>query len=363
MRTNGALAALEIGTSVAQIYSGAVMGTHTRYGWIDALRGVAALAVALFHFNEVPDVLANSLLWSTWRAVWSYGHLGVPMFFVLSGYCIGAAALKCKGVGEFAFRRARRIFPAYWASLAVIVTLVLLRRGVTGVNDMTALPNKVGEIAATLLLFTEPLSTVKTVNWVYWSLTFELAFYVAVGAILVAVPRSRRVSGFTAGTILLCLVALTVAPAQGPTFFLRLWPLFAIGLVPLLLPLSPASALAVLIAAGGQMFVTARLPIDALYDSVALSTTLFLLVLRRIPFEAPIALRWLGERSYGLFLLHVPVGCYAVRWITGSPAGPWAAFAQQTLQLAVAVVAAAFCFRAIEQPLSRLSAVATERKV
>jgi peptidoglycan/LPS O-acetylase OafA/YrhL len=54
--------------------------------------------------------------------------LGVPMFFVISGYCLAAAADSAgrKGMhtSEFFWRRFRRIYPPYWIFLALAVLVV-----------------------------------------------------------------------------------------------------------------------------------------------------------------------------------------------------------------------------------------------
>src|SRR6266480_2861015 len=71
-----------------------------RFAWLDALRGIAALAVVIYH--------ARAILWTGLGEVWkkhgthpdlnaalgyltapfSYGYLGVTLFFVVSGFSI-----------------------------------------------------------------------------------------------------------------------------------------------------------------------------------------------------------------------------------------------------------------------------------
>ena len=58
--------------------------------------------------------------------------IGVPLFFVISGYCI-SASVESFAPGEFKFRaymlrRFWRIFPPYWAMLAIVVVLSILER-------------------------------------------------------------------------------------------------------------------------------------------------------------------------------------------------------------------------------------------
>lgn len=76
---------------------------------IDGLRAVAVLAVVLNH-------LSSTLL--------PGGYVGVDVFFVISGYLITGIISREIAEGQFTFsgfyeRRARRIFPALFAMLAV----------------------------------------------------------------------------------------------------------------------------------------------------------------------------------------------------------------------------------------------------
>ncbi len=73
----------------------------------DALRGLAALAVVLFHYTTQFEKLfghSNELSWSM-----PYGDLGVHLFFMISGFVIS---------------RFSRLYPAYW--LAIILTTAVV---------------------------------------------------------------------------------------------------------------------------------------------------------------------------------------------------------------------------------------------
>jgi len=183
---------------------------HYRIRMIDVLRGGSAIAVALFHFNEPYPALTD-----VYHRVLKWGWLGVSVFFVVSGFCIAAARQK-EGFISFWFRRLMRIFPPYWASVVVVLGVVCVRVATSGTNDVALLPKDFGSWVYTLAALTQPASSVASINWVYWSLAYELAFYMVVGALVV------RRSG-----VLLILFSTLALFGHGYPF--DQWGLFGLG--------------------------------------------------------------------------------------------------------------------------------------
>ena len=105
-----------------------------RFENLDAIRGICALFVALFHFP------ANGLLAS--NALVRNAYLFVDYFFVLSGFVIAFSYgdRLCAGeisLGRFIGLRLGRIYPLHLAVLAVFVLLqlLLLVPGLAGLSD------------------------------------------------------------------------------------------------------------------------------------------------------------------------------------------------------------------------------------
>ena len=70
------------------------MQVKERFSFVDALRGIAALAVVLFHAfegNHIPQLIPVMPRWIT--DIIDHGNLGVAIFFVLSGFVIAQVAL------------------------------------------------------------------------------------------------------------------------------------------------------------------------------------------------------------------------------------------------------------------------------
>ena len=67
--------------------STAALSTN-RLASIDALRGVAALGVVLYHTNAIPGVDRRLWYGDAFDAAMLFGKYGVWLFFVISGFCI-----------------------------------------------------------------------------------------------------------------------------------------------------------------------------------------------------------------------------------------------------------------------------------
>jgi peptidoglycan/LPS O-acetylase OafA/YrhL len=90
---------------------------------IEAARGIAALLVAFFHGTHVVE-LTQPGRGAPFGGFFSFGHAGVPFFFVLSGYIIyyiHHADLDRPGrLGSFAWKRATRIYPLYLIVMVLV---------------------------------------------------------------------------------------------------------------------------------------------------------------------------------------------------------------------------------------------------
>jgi peptidoglycan/LPS O-acetylase OafA/YrhL len=112
-----------------------------RLAYLDGLRGFAAVFVVVHHLHQelvtmgaLPMQIARAFKWI------QLGHFAVDLFIVLSGYSLMMPVVRSKtkslelGFGAYLRRRARRILPPYYASLALTLVVILL---VPGMRDMT----------------------------------------------------------------------------------------------------------------------------------------------------------------------------------------------------------------------------------
>lgn len=336
-----------------------------RYATLDAWRGVAALAVLGFHAAGATLTPAHrGALLAPLRLLEAWGFLGVQLFFVVSGYCIAAAAASTRGpgaTGTFLRRRARRVYPAAWASLAVAAAIGLLVRGLEAAGGSTRRfdPFAAGLHWVSTAALVEP--ALKTfgvdpdhaVNGPLWSLAYEVQFYLWVAwAWLGRGPRTRAVA--TVATTV-AAVAVRLVPSLRPRgFLLDLWPQFLCGLwvhahlhAPPRVRRAPrALALVGAVAAWAAAFPLggAGSPQDAKAGFVCLGFAGLLVALH--PLDAALARRGpvralaaVGERSYSVYLTHLPV-VLAVAGVAEA-AGAGAGLAAWGVVLAAVAAAAA----------------------
>lgn len=101
--------------------------SRERIGTLDGLRGIAILLVLAGHIAQNLQPLAENT--RRWVMAYANAGAGVRLFFVLSGYLITQLLLKEQddtgtvSLLRFYWRRALRIFPAFYAYLAILALL------------------------------------------------------------------------------------------------------------------------------------------------------------------------------------------------------------------------------------------------
>ncbi len=186
------------------------MTSKGRIPALDGLRGLAILLVLLWHYfqNLLRDDLGPVIAYirRSMALTWS----GVDLFFVLSGFLIAGLLLDNKGSGSyfrtFYIRRICRIFPLYYAHLAVFALLIFC-----GIKDVAALgwlfQNDVIPLWS-YATYTQNLFMGWTwtfgPNWmgVTWSLAVEEQFYLVLPLVVWLTPRRML------PWLLLCLCAM-----------------------------------------------------------------------------------------------------------------------------------------------------------
>lgn len=165
-----------------------------RLPFLDTIRGTAILSVFLFHslgfafgIDQLPwDGLFRSLSVSRTFFLFlplSFGHLGVAVFFSLSGFCIHLSHSKSKNWVDYCSRRFFRIYPPYL--LALIFFFVCPPWGSFALPYGEQLNQLLSHILAIHNLSD---STFFGINASFWSIAVEIQLY-AVYPILLVIAR------------------------------------------------------------------------------------------------------------------------------------------------------------------------------
>ena len=278
--------------------------------FIDDLRGVASVLVALFHFNEVRDDR------SYYEILIKLGSLGVPMFFVVSGYCIFNAASSTKNMGDFLIKRFFRIYPVYWFSFLVIIGVGIFQKIISGTNSVAKFPNNVTDIFNSLTILYVPLTKTKVTNWTYWTLTYEIFYYFTFSFYFVFSGCKKDY-----WIVFVLLLSFLFLPFEDKSilFFFKYIGSFGLGIGIKMIEIDRKKKIAYLISflSVGSLFVNSThffrtlSKYDLLFLPVSLLGGFFILYFSKL-YNKPNFLTKLGQWSYSLYLIHVPIGCYII---------------------------------------------------
>lgn len=160
------------------------MKTNERILFLDGLRGIAILLVVLYHTYSSAWVKLVPFFAPTFEfPLVKFGDLGVPLFFLISGFVITMSLERCQSFSEFIFKRWLRLFPA----MLIATILILLTANLFPFRPL-------GEVrlisAISGLTFISPTFF----DWIFnkdqgmleggfWSLFVEVKFYIVAGLI------------------------------------------------------------------------------------------------------------------------------------------------------------------------------------
>ncbi|MFH8891600.1 acyltransferase family protein [Streptomyces sp. NPDC017949] len=159
--------------------TGAVIADRpvVRLGWLDALRGIAALLVAVHHFRILELIPGGKFV----NTNFDLGIYSVMLFFLVSGYIVPASLERRGDVRGFWIGRIFRIYPLLIVVIAV--SLIVLPANHSAVPDVVV-DHPVRSTLANALLMQEVLNVPSAIG-VMWTLSYEMVFYFFVTALFV----------------------------------------------------------------------------------------------------------------------------------------------------------------------------------
>lgn len=165
------------------------LATPSKIESIQALRGIAALAVALLH-------LAGLQMLEGFRedtGLYRYGWLGVDIFFIISGFIMvwvtRTISAGPKIAGRFLMQRAVRIFPLWWVSVSFVALFFFIIHQVPASPDVIPREQAWGHYLRSFFLLPQERAPLLTEGW---TLIHELFFYI-VFAVIIAVKLRKHI--------------------------------------------------------------------------------------------------------------------------------------------------------------------------
>ena len=307
---------------IRPLYSHEEFLATRRFPAFDGIRALAALMVVAFHFAGPRGAVLS-------------GWLGVHLFFVLSGFLITTLLLREEtandriSLADFWIRRVFRIVPAYYVVLAAIVVLIAINGHLT----LAGVPQSIGwfvtlnpDLAPTTMGFTPA-----------WTIGIEQKFYLVWPVIaFLLIARIRFMRPVIWALALCTLLALTLMVSSSFVHYVVI--LFGCGLAILMHSAASfrvarylATRLAGVIGLAGLIIVLPLAPtisahfhgdaatilIFGFFAAVALPGICATTFTSRVLSAPP--LRWMGDRSYSIYLLQVLAGELVVGVVPGGP--------------------------------------------
>jgi exopolysaccharide production protein ExoZ len=278
-----------------------------RFNYIQILRFLAAAGVLLYHGHYY----VGELVWKTplTRAFDFHFSWGVALFFAISGFVV-SHSLTFTTPGRFLVLRLIRIYPAFWLAAAIVIAV----RGVQGGHPFTG-----GLVPALTLI---PVGGADyPLGGVEWSLVYEVFFYALLAAVALVPARNARewamvawLAAIAAMRIFGPIRATSFTPSLGAIAFSAFNLTFIAGVLAYSwfrrvakLPLVPLVCVVplALFAAGRANSAEIQLVFQAVgFAALVLAAAE---LSRRRDASAANPFVKLGDWSYALYLVHVPV--------------------------------------------------------
>jgi peptidoglycan/LPS O-acetylase OafA/YrhL len=300
------------------------MARGERVPELDVLRFCAAASVVLFHFYVL--LPGDTAFQRAIVDVSRFGFLGVPLFFMISGFVILWTAFN-KSPRDFVLARFTRLYPTYWICMLITSGVLILAGSVVPWKRIVA-----------NLTMVQHLFGFKAVDPVYWTLFIELKFYALVLALLLCrqLRHVERWLGCWLGLSVLSLVASHwrsgPVPALDTVVFEGSAAFFASGCYAYLIRTQGASrqrwtGFGVSAVAGVFAALHMRFAYPDAGDSdwrtiagvvgimVVSYGAIIAIMLRSWSLPASPVWYWLGSLTYPLYLLHAMAGTEVARML------------------------------------------------
>lgn len=292
------------------------MSAPRHYHAIDALRGLAALAVLVWHYQHFYYPAAGVPLSIEGRAaqpffeelywLYTYGGYGVQLFWMISGFVFAFRYIMgtYSGVKDFALRRLARLYPLHLATLiflAIIQSVSISRFG----HYQIYLHNDLYHFVLNVFLASNwGFEAGFSFNAPIWSVSVEVLVYALFVSLIPLLKHHGWVSGpMAAGALMLDQFMTVHLVVQCAAYFFGgifiFWGFHR-------MPRPVAIAISAVLLASSMTWLSGgvhHLNLFALSVSIVSTAA----TIDRVGNNALSSAKWLGDMSYALYLLHIPV--------------------------------------------------------
>jgi exopolysaccharide production protein ExoZ len=335
---------------------------------MEGMRGLAMLLVFWAHYFILGSAWRNESVFAVaGDVVASFGPPAVSLFFLISGFGIyGILIRRPFTIGTFLSRRLQRIYPPFLVVLTgyVLASFIFPAESKLPPDTLAAIVY----IGQNVLLL-PGLFDITPIISVAWTLSYEMAFYIAVPILVAAFAlptwrrRSRVLFLSVLAVVLFAYNGLTNGPADMAMFLSGMLLYETIGVFRLERP-GLVGTLALIVGFGGAYLIEPRyvasVPRTALVF-VAFYVVCFSAFSNTGAFSRALSwspLRWLGNMSYSYYLLHGALlkGLFLLVELVSPPQGGGADtglfWALLPLAMLITLVGSAVLYLTVEKPAS-----------
>lgn len=286
---------------------------------IDFLRGIASLAVVLFHITHTKNFLnPEGLVYNLFK---DGGEFGVIVFFVISGfiipYSMNRSGYRVSDFKPFLFKRIIRIEPVYILSILFMASLMVL---------LSKMPEIYWGWSAYKLDFTNFLMHLgylinilpdeRWINPVYWTLGIEFQYYLLIGLIFpLFIRKNKLVNVFllfliTAACWFIFLYFMKDTYLRYGSLIFRYFPVFLVGISLFQLKTERINLFAFII-----FNLCILVLIGTEFQPRAIIAIIFALFVLFAMKRSPKVFLFLGKISFSMYLIHIPVETFFTKLI------------------------------------------------
>jgi peptidoglycan/LPS O-acetylase OafA/YrhL len=295
---------------------GNVLKLTSRLRGLDSLRGMAALAVVLYHYTfGYTQVVGKHM--PGLDLIATNGHFGIYLFFIISGFVILMTLERSAKAADFSVSRFARLWPAYLVCAGLTSLLIV---GLDfNPNHLT-----IGDALLNVLMMNKLLGNI-SIDPSYWTLTYEVLFYASAAVIFFGL-KIKRIEWPCLAWLCLAFVARISSFNQnhqrlGVLLGVDFCHLFVLGMMIYLISQRRTSRLtmstailAFAMTLFGPSYNPGAMKLWEFMLLIGLFTVLVWLVAeRKIRFLNIAPLLFLGEISYSLYLVHQIAGYWVIQ--------------------------------------------------